>query len=352
MAAIQTEFVSGDLAEVLRNYVDELAIRHQSGSDTVPDDAGIKAVTFANAMPDTDYEVLVTMGENAVDPVTVWVDTKTTTGFVFNTEVGDIGGTNLDFSYIARHNGRLNTKANGAPAQALATVEVDKEFYSGVMADALRNFADELAVRTQSGSSLISNNVTGVTIPLPTAFPDTNYEVFVTANENPAADIKNFYVLDSNKTATTFGVSVEAHPGATNVDFSWMVRHNTRLNAKSESGSALVIGKEFFSGDVADVLRNFVDELSIRTQHGAVTAANGIQAAAVSVAITFPTAMPSTDYEVIITGNNVPSNDVNEIWVDTKTTTGFTVNVEDAPGANKFGFAWLARHNGRLNTKG
>ena len=81
-------------------------------------------------------------------------------------------------------------------------------------------------------------------------------------------------------------------------------------------------------------------------------AGSGILVNQVQKVVTFPTAMPSTDYEVVITSNNLTTSDVNEIWVDTKTTTGFAVNVEDEPGANGLGFTWLARHNGRLNTKG
>jgi len=111
---------------------------------------------------------------------------------------------------------------------------------------------------------------------------------------------------------------------------------------------AVNIGKEFFSGDVADVLRNFVDEMSIRTQHGTSAIAN----AATSKAVTFPAAMPDASYVVMMQITNAVTNTPGDIWVSNKTTTGFTANVNTDPGASGLSFAWLARHNTRLNTKG
>jgi len=118
-----------------------------------------------------------------------------------------------------------------------------------------------------------------------------------------------------------------------------------------ELRTTMAIGREFYSGDLGDVLRNFVDEMSIRTQQGTFTNATGILNNQTTKAVTFETEMPSTDYEVFVQFNTQPSADFGEFWVDTKTTTGFTVNVAAHPGANGVGFCWLARHNTRLNTK-
>lgn len=44
--------------------------------------------------------------------------------------------------------------------------------------------------------------------------------------------------------------------------------------------------------------------------------------------------------DIIITGGENPTNDVGTIWVDTITSTQFTVNVENDPGASAFSFGW------------
>ena len=97
------------------------------------------------------------------------------------------------------------------------------------------------------------------------------------------------------------------------------------------------------SKHLAQILRNFVAELTDRYQSSSDTLAAGTKA------VTLPVAMPDASYDVACTFTVDPGA-AKAFFVTLKTTTGFTVTTN--PGAGAETFDWIARHRTRLNTKG
>jgi len=227
--------------------------------------------------------------------------------------------------------------------------KIGREFYSGDLATVLRNMVDEFAIRHQSGSGTIASGTTAITITLPNEMPDTDYQVFVTAKENGTADNQLIYVdpAGSKQLTTSFEVECKVNPGGSNLDFSWYARHNARLNSKTAVALKTHIPQEFYSENLATVLRKITDELNVKSQAGTGTIANGDT----SVAVTLAEAMPNTDYDVFITGTGSTTNDPEEVFTTSKTTTAFTVNCGADPGNGGFTFAYLARHRTRSLSK-
>ena len=96
------------------------------------------------------------------------------------------------------------------------------------------------------------------------------------------------------------------------------------------------------------MFRNLVDELNERIQSGRATIANG----GTSVAVTLPNAMPDTDYDVVFSGVENPTNTPGAHFVTNIATTGFTLEIENDPGASNYDVAWIARSRTRIHTKG
>ena len=108
-----------DLAQLLRNFVDELTIRIQSGTATMA--AGVDAavtIAFAVAMPTAAYRVALAtasvslVAANGGMPLTATdVSAKTVAGFTVT--AGPAGAVAVDVvvDYIARHDTRINTNA-------------------------------------------------------------------------------------------------------------------------------------------------------------------------------------------------------------------------------------------------
>ena len=112
------------------------------------------------------------------------------------------------------------------------------------------------------------------------------------------------------------------------------------------------------SRSLAQILRNLVDELTEREQHGAATIAN----AAASATITFSPAMPDTSYDIFTqlrevgTGKLAGAVDLKHLVVldADKAAASFVVKMD--PAATNAGeaidFYWFARSRTRINTKG
>ena len=97
------------LEQILRNNVDELDERIQSGSGTL-DGAGELDVTFGAAMPDTGYEVSVTFkGDPGAVVVSLFIKAgRTAAAFTIGTNAVLAA---KDVEWIARSRTRINTKA-------------------------------------------------------------------------------------------------------------------------------------------------------------------------------------------------------------------------------------------------
>jgi hypothetical protein len=68
-----------------------------------------------------------------------------------------------------------------------------------------------------------------------------------------------------------------------------------------------------------------------------------INSGATSAVITHGLGLTPSAEHISIVGKENPSNSVGTIWVDTITSTQFTVNVENDPGASNWDFGWKAR---------
>jgi len=106
------------------------------------------------------------------------------------------------------------------------------------LAQILRNTADELNERVQSGSGVIAAAGVGVEIELPVAMPNTSYDVILTPKV--AMDTKGvgnvhctLFCDPADHTTAKFKVSPSpAGAVVAQVDFFWMVRSRTRINSK------------------------------------------------------------------------------------------------------------------------
>ena len=84
----------------------------------------------------------------------------------------------------------------------------------------------------------------------------------------------------------------------------------------------------------------------VRYNKGHVTEASGtgsITSGGTTDVITHGLAITPTIDDVAITLGENPSNTPGAIWVDTFTSTQFTVNCENDPGASNLDFGWSAR---------
>lgn len=109
-----------DLASILRNVAEEFSDLAQSGAAAIPDAAQEVTVSFSPAMPDTNYDVVVTFRETPVAALVGAVDLKGL--FVpdadkavsgFKVKVAPVVNTAgaFDFYWSARHrSNRLITK--------------------------------------------------------------------------------------------------------------------------------------------------------------------------------------------------------------------------------------------------
>lgn len=84
----------------------------------------------------------------------------------------------------------------------------------------------------------------------------------------------------------------------------------------------------------------FSNNLGYVTENkGTATVANGTT----SIAVNHGLAETPVAGEVVVTPTNNPTNDIIHFWVDTYTSTQFTINVEADPGASTATFAWHAK---------
>ena len=107
------------LLQMFRNLVDELDERIQSGQAAIAVGAATAAVTFANVMPDTNYDVMLTYAETPIGALAAGADaaqlfstTKTTAGFTVNyaPAASVVAGTTLLVDWFARSRTRVHTK--------------------------------------------------------------------------------------------------------------------------------------------------------------------------------------------------------------------------------------------------
>lgn len=83
-------------------------------------------------------------------------------------------------------------------------------------------------------------------------------------------------------------------------------------------------------------LRDNIDYITENSGNATITSA------ATSVVVTHGLSRQPAPQDVSVIGAENPTNDVGTIWVDTFTSTQFTVNCENAPGASDFTFGWRA----------
>lgn len=112
---------SKSLPQILRNFVDELAERIQSGVGSIANAAAEATIALAPAMPDTNYDVFVQMRETGTAKLVGPVDIKHMIVLDADKAVGsfkvkmDPGAINtleiVDFYWFAHSRTRINTKA-------------------------------------------------------------------------------------------------------------------------------------------------------------------------------------------------------------------------------------------------
>lgn len=112
---------SDSLEQILRNFVDELSERIQSGTAKIANGAASATITLSPAMPDTNYDVFVQLREvgtgklaGAVDLkhlVTLDADRAAGSFKVTMDPIATNAGEDIDFHWFARSRTRINTKA-------------------------------------------------------------------------------------------------------------------------------------------------------------------------------------------------------------------------------------------------
>lgn len=109
------------LEQILRNFVDEITDRIQSGVAKIANGAASATITLSPAMPDTDYDVFVQLREVGTGKLAGAVDLKHLVTLDADRAAGSFkvtmdptatnAGEDIDFHWFARSRTRINTKA-------------------------------------------------------------------------------------------------------------------------------------------------------------------------------------------------------------------------------------------------
>lgn len=109
-----------ELAQILRNFVEQVKDRIQSGVAKIAGGAASATITLSPAMPDTNYDVICTLREagtgKAVGPAVLdnlFVPDADKAVGSFKVHASPVGNVteDVDFYWLARSRTHLNTKA-------------------------------------------------------------------------------------------------------------------------------------------------------------------------------------------------------------------------------------------------
>jgi len=347
--------------------------RARNGLDGTIDYEGTNAATVLQSVADAG-EGLIKLSGDTFDLASTTLTLKTTglsfcgeginstiltySGTGTAVQIGDI--TN-PYYYINLADIRVNlTSATGSPVG----VEVKDQTYYGEFRR-LRASADAASTAigvhfnnaaTWSGFYTMYNpHITNCTHAIKTtgAADKSGITLFSGVLDGPAKAAGSVGInLATTNTFRLFGTS--CHDFETLVNLAsgsianqfWGLRMETAttgINIAAGCNYNSFFGGSMDAGDITTLVSNagsfttLKDIYSCRTEmNGADSIASGTTSKVVSHSLAVT---PSAEHFTII-GKENPTNDVGTIWVDTITSTQFTVNVENDPGASNWDFGW------------
>lgn len=240
--------------------------------------------------------------------------------YVGNISKGN-GISGLDFTLGSNYGAAI---ANISFNNAVRGIEIDSGSYynSTIGNNVYRNGEVGISVYRSPATTLIGNNAleNGVS-----ASPKYGIRLWDDLNTLPSSNcrlIGNNASDDRGGSSTqTYGLSIEA------ASTTGTVLNENKVSPNVTGGVSSVAGAIFKARDNA----GFV------TQN---TGAGFFAAADTAVVITHGLSVTPAARDINITLTNAPNTPVQDIWIDTITSTQFTVHVRTAPGGSGMGFGW------------
>lgn len=223
----------------------------------------------------------------------------------------------------------------------------------------ITNSTDGIFVKTSSFLSLLSNQIDscGNNIRLETATSiiidgnlldlADNDGLEFTAGTNSGIIISDNIVKRSNQSETSKdninGIGTNITISGNQVQKGGGAGARYGINIGSGSSTVIIKDNDLTAAGATANINDAGTGTRINGNRGFVTEISGtgsVASGATSATVTHGLDITPTAEQITVIGKENPTNDVGNIWVDTITSTQFTVNVRNDPGASNWDFGW------------